>query len=223
MTAIAIFVKTPGLSPLKTRLAESTGRAWAERWYIQAARAVAEAAHDAAIGPIYWAVAESKARQHRLWQDHPVIWQGSGDLGARMASVHGALIERHASALLLGADTPQLNPQWLQQAANWLECDPARCCMGPARDGGFWTFGANRAVSVDRWQQVPYSDPTTLQRFRQVMAECGASIDLPILTDLDTESDIPALMAELKALTKPLPHQARLLDWMLESSPIDEG
>src|SRR5690606_525788 len=42
--ALAIFVKTPGWSALKTRLAAGTGDAYAERWYRLAADAVASVA-----------------------------------------------------------------------------------------------------------------------------------------------------------------------------------
>jgi glycosyltransferase A (GT-A) superfamily protein (DUF2064 family) len=44
MTALAIFVKTPGLSPVKTRLAEGIGQARAEAFYRLAVDAVAEVA-----------------------------------------------------------------------------------------------------------------------------------------------------------------------------------
>ncbi|HCO24225.1 MAG TPA: hypothetical protein DIT97_14715, partial [Gimesia maris] len=39
--AIAVFVKTPGYSPLKTRLAQSVGTVQAEQFHILSAKAVA--------------------------------------------------------------------------------------------------------------------------------------------------------------------------------------
>ncbi|HEV8692715.1 MAG TPA: hypothetical protein VGQ93_00795, partial [Lysobacter sp.] len=58
---LAIFVKTPGYSPVKTRLAADCGRAYAEAWYRRAAAAVASVAKIAADREgiaVYWAVAE---------------------------------------------------------------------------------------------------------------------------------------------------------------------
>ena len=47
MTAVAIFVKTPGLSPLKTRLAKGIGSALATEFHRRAAAAVSAVARAA--------------------------------------------------------------------------------------------------------------------------------------------------------------------------------
>ena len=47
--SIAIFVKTPGLSPVKTRLAEGIGRDQAEAFHPASAAAVAAVAKSAAL------------------------------------------------------------------------------------------------------------------------------------------------------------------------------
>src|SRR4029079_3252618 len=44
VSGVAIFVKTPGHSPVKTRLAADRGQAWTEAWYRRAAAAVAAVA-----------------------------------------------------------------------------------------------------------------------------------------------------------------------------------
>lgn len=56
----------------------------------------------------YWAVAEAQGRTQ--WPRWPVLLQPEGDLGARMAGIHRQLRQRHAGALLLGADAPALDP-----------------------------------------------------------------------------------------------------------------
>ncbi|HEY7905758.1 MAG TPA: DUF2064 domain-containing protein, partial [Wenzhouxiangella sp.] len=142
MTAIAIFVKTPGLSPIKTRLGQSIGEALAETWHQQAALAVAEVAQQANIGPVYWAVAEPQGKDSPLWSGHERLIQPKGALGQRMSKVHAQLIERHGGGILLGADTPQLTAEELRMAHAWLETPHPRQVIGPARDGGFWFYGA---------------------------------------------------------------------------------
>jgi uncharacterized protein len=214
MTAIAIFVKTPGLSPLKTRLAAGLGKWRAESWYRQAADAVAELALTAQSGPVYWAVAEAEKQVASAWPTLPLLEQGSGGLGERMSTVHARLTGIHGSALLLGADAPQVDPVWLQQARDWLEHPDPRLCIGPASDGGFWTIGANRALPPERWSAVRYSQANTLARFKAQMANLGDWLTLPTLTDLDTENDLPAVIAQLQALQSPTPKQQALLNWM---------
>jgi glycosyltransferase A (GT-A) superfamily protein (DUF2064 family) len=197
MTAIAIFVKTPGLSPIKTRLAASLGRARAEEWHRLAAQAIGERAETAAVGPVYFAVAEAGALDHPLWATLPRLAQGEGGLGERMQRVLDQLIERHGSGLLLGADTVQFRLQHLRQASTWLADSPARWVLGPASDGGFWTFGSNRRLPADRWKSVRYSQCDTRQNFEAGLIDAGQGLLLDELSDLDEAADLPRVLKEL--------------------------
>jgi glycosyltransferase A (GT-A) superfamily protein (DUF2064 family) len=71
---IAIFVKTPGFSPVKTRLARTHGQEYAENWYRRAAVAVAEVAILSGAS-VYWAVGEPEAMDAPLWQSMARICQ----------------------------------------------------------------------------------------------------------------------------------------------------
>lgn len=215
MTAVAIFVKTPGISPLKTRLAAEIGKRQAEALYLASAHAVAEVATDAQIGPVYWAVAEKAAVDHPEWQGRPVIEQGEGGLGRRMCRVHTALANRHGSCILLGADAPQIRTSGLREADQWLQQDTSRLAIGPASDGGFWLFGANRSIATTKWEQVSYSRSDTGKHFRAAMERLGDWLELETLTDLDTGPDIVQLRLELEQLPVLQPRQAELLDTLL--------
>lgn len=197
MTAVAIFVKTPGCSPIKTRLAADVGQKRAEAWHRCAALAVAESAGNAGIGPVYFAVAEPEALGHPLWSALPNIAQGPGGLGVRMHRIHRQLVERHRSALLLGADTIQWQLEHLRQAGDWLSSPARRWTLGPAHDGGFWTFGSNHALPERRWTSVAYSRSDTRARFECGLTDAGDGLTLPTLTDLDTIQDLPGILAEL--------------------------
>lgn len=210
--AAAIFVKTPGLSPLKTRLAAGIGAAAATDWYRLAARATAAAVAQVSGLPAYWAVAEPGPAPVAAWPGLPQLQQGAGELGARMGRVHAALVERHGAGFLLGADTPQLDPQVLARAAEWLEGPAPRLVIGPARDGGFWLLGANRALPAAAWTAAPCGRPDTAAGFRAAMAEYGDWLDLPCLTDVDAHADLVPMLAELDALHGPLPEQEAVAD-----------
>lgn len=219
MTAVAIFVKTPGLSPVKTRLARSVGRELATELYLASAAAVAESAQRAGIGPVYWATAEPAAQAECLWTDLPLVEQGEGDLGSRMHRVLATLIDRHDGGLLLGADAPQLDPTLLRRAGDWLAREFRARVVGPARDGGFWTFGANHPIELERWTRVTYSRPDTLMHFRNSLGSDAEWLELPMLSDLDTKEDMPRVAAELAALPKPLPRQAQLMTMLKQPKP----
>jgi uncharacterized protein len=210
---VAIFVKTPGLTPLKTRLAAGLGVNEAEAWYRRSAAAVAAAVCRVAGISAYWAVAESHTSVAATWGRLPLLLQGEGELGARMERIHAVLLERHDFALLLGADTPQLDPAVLAEAADWLAADEPRLVMGPARDGGFWLIGANRHPATEDWLRVPCGSEVTARGFRAAMARHGKWRLLPELTDVDTVADLAAMLAEMELLDDPLPEQHQLAAW----------
>ena len=214
--ALAIFVKTPGRSRIKTRLAAECGDGYAIDWYRQAAAAVASVARTAQVRhklTAYWAVAEADALD--AWPALPTIAQGKGGLGARMGHVHAQLVERHGFGLLLGADTPQVSASLLGEAVAWL-ADPApRLLMGPATDGGFWLFGGNRSLPRQAWTSVPYSVADTAQKLRESMRWLGDWRTLATLTDADHASDLVPVQRALRRLVKPTPEQRALYRWML--------
>lgn len=216
--AVAIFVKTPGHSALKTRLAADTGEAFAVEWHRRAAAAVAAAAEAAARAcdaTVYWAVAEPAAMRDGRWPDLPNLAQGEGGLGARMGRVHAELVRRHGAGVLLGGDTPQLDPAVLAAALEWLGvAETARQSLGPARDGGFWLYGGNRATSLATWEAVTYSRPDTAERFQVAFADRGAWTLQPTLTDVDHTTDLAAMEDELAALAAPVAAQRDLLAWV---------
>jgi len=215
----AIFVKTPGLSPVKTRLAAGIGAAAAEAWYRRAATAVAAALQEVPGLASYWALAEPLDDAAPAWPGLPQLEQGAGELGERMGRVHAALLERHDYALLVGADAPQLDPAQLELAAAWLSGEEARLAMGPASDGGFWLLGANRHPAPEDWMRSPCGRAGTAQGFRDAMARHGEWRLLQPLTDVDEARDLDPMLLELSRLARPLPEQRALADWTRALAP----
>lgn len=211
-SAIAIFVKTPGLSPVKTRLGSGIGSGIAEEWHRRAAACV-EASVSASGLPVYWAVAESEGMEHEMWQGLPRLAQGSGGLGARMAEVHTGLVTRHGGGILIGADLPQIEPRHIDAAAGWLDSDRPRHVLGPACDGGFWLFGANRALAPSVWDSVAYSRDDTAREFIAAVDAPAWEILEP-MTDLDRAEDLPAVLRELRAVRVPTTAQSSLARWL---------
>ncbi|PIQ36539.1 MAG: hypothetical protein COW59_11940 [Lysobacterales bacterium CG17_big_fil_post_rev_8_21_14_2_50_64_11] len=213
-TGLAIMVKTPGHAPVKTRLAADTSIAFAEEWHRRAADCVAKVSQACPRLCCYWAVAENDAADDPLWHSLPVLLQNAGELGERMARVHTQLMRRHPSAILIGADAPQLTSALLDQAAQWLAHEEPRLVIGPAKDGGFWLFGANRPLPLSAWTTTPYSRSDTEAVFRTAMQGHGEWLELPTLTDLDRLADLKPVVAELSALSQPTTAQLSLVAWL---------
>lgn len=210
---VAIFVKTPGFSPVKTRLAVGLGPGEAARWHRLAAEAVASVAAGLPGLCAYWAVAESDPQAHDAWPGLPQLAQGEGSLGVRMARIHAELLARHDFALLLGADTPQLDPLDLGMAMDWLAAGIPRMVMGCARDGGFWLLGGNRQPPAAAWTQAPCGQQDTAAGYREAMASVGEWRDLPLLTDVDEVADLATMLGEMARLGRPSAAQLRLAHW----------
>ena len=219
--AFAIFVKTPGLSPIKTRLAAGSagiGKDGAEAFHLASARAVAAVVEQASArlnAHAYFAVAEPQGLASSHWRKLGRVYQGEGGLGERMRRVYAQLVSAHGFAMLLGADSPQLAWEDLLTAAEWLaRADEPRCVIGPAADGGFWLFGGNHPLPDTLWTSVQYSAPDTGKRFRDAAAGHGAMLTLRILDDVDHGEDLPPLQGALASLRNPMPEQLALAKWV---------
>lgn len=211
MTALAIFVKTPGLSPVKTRLAAGIGPVRAEAFYRLAVQAVAEVAGATrpALVP-YWAVAEAEALDHPMWSGFPTVSQGEGGLGARLDHVYRMLLARHGAVLLIGADAPQVTPALLLQAATLA----APFVLGRAGDGGFWLFGGARPIDAAVWRSVPYSVADTADRLLEALVGAGDVRAVEDLRDVDRQEDLGPLRSALDRLPAALEAQAVLSRWL---------
>jgi rSAM/selenodomain-associated transferase 1 len=213
--AIAVFVKTPGRSDVKTRLAAVTGVEWARAFYRRAVQATASvverAAADIGCTP-YWAVAEPQALA--AWSGFDRIAQGTGDLGARMAHVHAALVQRHRQAILIGADCPQLDARDLRQALSCLQQPDPTLVLGPAADGGFWLVGSNIELPVVDWTAVRYSRADTRTQFVDRMRRHADVVNLRELRDVDGIDDVAPMADALECLEQRTPGQQALLHWV---------
>lgn len=210
---LAIFVKTPGHSPLKTRLAAGMGTD-AERWYrhaVDAVKSVAIEARASSLINAYWAVAETEALKSELWQTLPKLSQSEGELGERMGRVMRMLIRQHGFGILVGADAPQICQTDIQAAVDFLDNDNPRIVLGPARDGGFWCVGCNHQFPIELWQSVMYSRHDTYMNFVAAFSPFAEILNLRTLTDVDEIGDLAICHQELVALTSPTQEQQALL------------
>lgn len=216
--AIALFVKTPGLSPIKTRLAVKLGSDMAEQFHWLAARATAAVINETGrLGRVqgYYAVAEELAAANEIWRDMPCLWQGEGGLGERMRHVYEYLLQNHDFVMLVGADIPQMTVADLENASRWLAHEEqARFAFGPSLDGGFWLFGGNCQLPVQLWTDVEYSTAETGTQFFNAVKPLGEVQTLASLQDADEPSDLLILHKAMHELSSPLPEQSQLMRFL---------
>ncbi|WP_298869036.1 DUF2064 domain-containing protein [uncultured Gimesia sp.] len=217
--AIAIFVKTPGYSPLKTRLAQSIGQIQAEQFHQLSAKAVEAVvrvvSEQKPVSP-FWAVAEEAALTDPLWKRFPTISQGTGDLGSRLSHIDQALSAKYDYVIFLGADAPQLPIAYLTKAVEYLSeiTDRPQFVIGSASDGGFYLFGSQICLTREAWLNVPYSDSKTVEKLREQIQDRGYILELPVLTDVDTVHELETIQRQVGDVESLLPEQLEVFEWI---------
>lgn len=109
--------------------------------------------------------------------------------------LEAAFEDAGAPALLVGMDTPQLEPTALEDGLAALR-DGFDAVLGASHDGGYWTIGLRRA-DARVFAGIPMSEDHTGSAQRTRLAELSLSVvDLPALRDVDTLADARAVAAE---------------------------
>ena len=187
---LAVFVKTPELSPVKTRLAAEVGETVARAAYdnmLTQTSSMMRQAQDAGVA-VYWAVGEAEGVSHPRWREFPAVFTGEGGLGDRLNHVYAMMQKKHGRAALSGSDCPALSAETVCAA---LRGARGNIVVGPTTDGGFYLFAAARRISPKIWRAVRYSRGDTLaQLLRHFPAQ--QIRQLPVLTDVDDRDSLRA-------------------------------
>ncbi len=205
--AIAIFVKTPDLSPVKTRLAATIGKDKALEFYQLSVKAVERTIINTEAKP-FWAVGEIDGIDNPLWSEFDNIYTGDGCLGERQNHIYRSLLKTHDKAILIGADAPQISPDIINKAIAAL--DNNDFVIGGASDGGYYLFGGREPIDPNIWTNTPWSDPATRECLAAALPSKPAH--LPILTDVDTIDNLTSILAEMPANTSP--EQQSVIKWV---------
>jgi glycosyltransferase A (GT-A) superfamily protein (DUF2064 family) len=198
--AVVTFVKTPGKSPIKTRLAKEIGVTRALEFYItslnetyKTIETLKSETKDISV-TAYWAVAEEASMKNPFWAKWPCVSQGEGGLGARIAKVYTELREKHDVVVLFGADSPHITSSRLQAAILPVVSGEVSTCVGPTEDGGFYILASSLKIPAKTWQSVTYSETDTLEQLKKVWPAPWLEIEKDY--DVDTLEDLTRLAVE---------------------------
>ncbi len=220
-TAIAVFCKTPGVSPIKTRLGAEIGEANAEEFYRLSVLAIDEILEQVARKrerrvDIYWAVGEYQALNNPIWKSHKRVWTGEGGLGERIYHVFEELLRTHEQVIIVGSDSPQITADYLIAVIDRLQEQESEEVIGPCRDGGFVLFGTKRLVKKSIWTKVTYSREDTLHQLTDLLERDNYSYRfISGLGDVDQYDDLILLLNDFLQLGSYLqPRQLYLYHWI---------
>ncbi len=116
-------------------------------------------------------------------------WQGTGDLGKRMARALDEAFYAAANAVVLvGTDCPGLSDRLVQQAFEAAEKNDV--VLGPARDGGYYLIGLRRRIP-QLFANVPWGTDQVFERTIRTAQRLGLSVALlESLQDVDRPEDL---------------------------------
>jgi len=206
MSTVLVLAKAPFPGRSKTRLAPRFGTVGAARLAAAALQDTLEAVVAAPADRRVLVLDGRLADADVVGGVHvppgvEVTPQASGSHAARIAA---ALAACRGPAVLIGMDTPHLEPALLAldgRTGAWL---------GPAEDGGWWALGLRdpRRHAAAALDGVPMSVPWTGAAQHTRLTRLGLTVaGLPVLRDVDTPDDAVAV-----ARLAPGTHFARALD-----------
>jgi glycosyltransferase A (GT-A) superfamily protein (DUF2064 family) len=223
--AVAIFVKTPGLSPLRAQLAESIGKAGAERFYQLSCASLASSLRKVAqdLGPKtsvtpFWAVAELAGMKHPAWKDFSRVHQGDGAMGDRLARVYSDLKGAHDAVLFLNSESPHTSPEVIRDAITTVQVADPKFVLGASEDGSFFLFGGSAPIPQESWTSIPYGDFQTAEALQKQLGKLGHVRRIESTFNVDSAEDLTRLRKLLGSRKELLPDQKTLHDWLKKSS-----
>lgn len=201
-TLLGMFVKQPIPGTVKTRLAAGVGAETAARIYSAFVEDLttihSETADMRFLGfapntePAAAWTAEVGGSAFGSWP------QPEGDLGQRMqAFFEYAFTAGAERAILIGSDSPNLPPDYVENAFDLLgENDVV---IGPASDGGYYLIG-QRQSARDIFKDTDWSSPQVFEQTSARVRQAGASLGLlPVWYDIDNVEDARMLWAHTAA------------------------
>jgi rSAM/selenodomain-associated transferase 1 len=187
-----VFARAPLAGRVKTRLVPRLGAERATGLHRQLILKAVCTAQGARCGPVELHI----TRRHAFFRtlDVPLRLQCGQNLGERMYRALRTALQRHRSAILIGADCPSLTPADLRRAARLLQAG-VDVVLAPAEDGGYALIGARR-VSPGVFANVEWGSADVLPRTMANLA--GARLSHRLLRtvwDVDRPEDLERLRA----------------------------
>lgn len=214
MRSLIVIAKAPLPGFAKTRLVGNGG--WTADSvglladaFVRDTLRVCEHAGDVQLR-ICFAPAGAEAYFRALAPRARLVPQVDGDLGARLsAAFESAFDEGAERVVLIGMDTPHLEPAHLAAAFEALE--RASCVLGPASDGGYYLIGL-RARAPSLFQGVAWSTERVLAQTVERARAAGLSVaTIEEIFDIDVAADLERLERQLESAGHLCPHTARVL------------
>jgi uncharacterized protein len=187
---ICVFAKPPVPGKAKTRLIPAFGAEMAARCAEAFLLDTVES-----VEKLGWAkliIAATEPFSHPAIADHELWLQPEGGLDVRIEAILRRALMSSPMAFALGADSPGLPVQLLEDARKTLATQDA--VLGPTMDGGFYLLGVKQCPE-GMLNEIQWSHASTLQQTLRRLRYLGLSV---VQTGEWLDVDVPEDLAKLK-------------------------
>lgn len=186
---ILIFVKNPVKGHVKTRLAKSVGDSKALQIYQSLLQITKKITEKLSCDRQVWY--SQSVEESDLWDEehYSKFLQEGENLGKRMQFAFRQAFENgYRKAIIIGSDCADLSSQTVIDAFEAL--DDHKVIIGPSEDGGYYLLGMTRFLPF-LFEDKKWSHDSVFQDTAHQLKDHSISFkQLPILNDIDTESDL---------------------------------
>lgn len=198
MNNLIIFIKNPILGKVKTRLAAAMGNQKALEVYEYMLEHTRDITSDVSFNKFLYYSDFIDAEDDWSNEKYEKCLQAqTSDLGQKMASAFGDMLERGASkAIIIGSDCLELTSDILNEAYIVLnDCDVV---IGPSHDGGYYLIGLNyenialeaRDIIEQLFYDKQWSHSGVYREAVKTLIELKlVYYNLRVLNDIDDETD----------------------------------
>lgn len=201
---IVVFAKWPGAHRAKRRLAMAIGprasTALAHAFLRDTASLAEHCDADALV--VAFAPPSARRRIAGIFPEARLVAQPGASLGTRLAHALAAGRAHARDLVLIGTDSPTLDPRIVRAGFTALEAG-ADCVLGPSHDGGFYLIGCSAPLPPPLLRRMPWSTPAVFALTRDRLEAAGLRVAvLPEAYDVDDAASLELLRADRAGLRR---------------------
>jgi len=186
-SALIIFVRNPILGKVKTRIAASIGDENALVIYkhlLQHTKNITESLSVTKF--VFYA---DEVTTNDLWNGYEKCLQSGSDLGERISNAFKFLFEKGFNkTVIIGSDCLELDEKMILYV--FLNLNEYEIVIGPATDGGYYLLGM-KSPFKNLFENITWSSNSVFnETIKQIEQKNLTLFLLPILNDVDEETDI---------------------------------
>lgn len=213
--AIAVFVRTPGLSPIKPKLTAEIGEAKTLEFYKLSIEAIQEVTQTIDAEK-HWAVIEEEGTQSPLWSSYEIDFAGPGTRGENIDHIYSLLRPRHEHSIIMQPHCPQIPASYIEDIIQ--ELDTHDFIIAPATNGEIAIFAGKREINRSVWTNVDFEAGNTCAHLAEALQQTVPKEDILVLEASYTKTmsveDLPEMLKEMPNLKSPA--QEKLITWTEE-------